>query len=246
VALTVLLVRIRAARRLEVSRVVESSPVLKKDWVLTQEALNLLLSCLDPDSARAAQKYENIRQGLITFFECRGSSFPEDHADETIDRVARRLAEGKEIYVENPASYFYGVARNVLKEHWESAHSVSAAIENFAASRTLSDDPHQTGVQQFERHQKEQRLEYLEHCLAELDAADRQLICEYYQGTTSIKIRNRKLLAQRLGIPMNALRIRALRVREKLEECVERQLQASRTDEISSGNPHSVEGKRIT
>ena len=209
--------------------------------MLTQEALRLLLACLDRDSVRAAQKYENIRHGLITFFECRGSAFPEDHADQTIDRVARRLAEGKEIYVENPASYFYGVARNVFKEHWESAHSVSASIEELAASRLPSHDPHQAGMHQLERRQEEQRLEYLEHCLAELAPADRQLIAEYYQGTTSVKIRNRKLLAQRLGIPMNALRIRALRVREKLEECVERRLKRWQMDETSSGNRHLEE-----
>ena len=33
---------------------------------------------------------------------------------------------------------------------------------------------------------------------------------------------NRKQLAGRLGIPMNALRIRALRIRERLEACVKR------------------------
>jgi RNA polymerase sigma factor (sigma-70 family) len=217
-------------------------PILKKDWVLTQEAFNLLLSCLDRDAARAAEKYENIRRGLITFFECRGSAFPEDCADETIDRVARRLAEGKEIYVENPASYFYGVARNVLKERRESGQSVSASLENFAASRALSEDPHQVGMQQMERHQAEQRLDCLELCLAELVPADRQLIGEYYQGTTGIKIRNRKRLARKLGIPINALRIRALRVREKLEECVKRRLERQQTHETSSGNPHSVQG----
>ena len=219
----------------------ERPPVLKKDWVLTQEAFNFLLSCLDRDSVRAAQKYENIRRGLITFFECRGSSFPEDHADETIDRVARRLAEGKEIYVENPASYFYGVARNVLKEHRESGKSVSASLDNFAASRTLSDDPEQAAVQHAEHHQADQRFEYLELCLGELAPADRQLIHEYYQGTTSIKIRNRKRLSQKLGIAINALRIRALRVREKLEECVERRPHHGQTDETSSGNSHSIE-----
>jgi len=194
---------------------VESRTGLKKDWVLTQDALKSLLACLDPDQERAGQKYEDIRRALITFFECRRSSSPEDHADETINRVARRLSEGKEIYVENPASYFYGVARNVLKEHWESVPAASGRLE-------LSHDPSRDDERQSEREQRERRLECLEQCLQRLIAQDRELIGTYYQGETSVKIQNRKSLAEKLGLPLNALRLRALRIREKLEDCVER------------------------
>ena len=41
---------------------------------------------------------------------------PEDCADETIDRVARRLAGGERIRTGDPISYFRGVARNVWHE----------------------------------------------------------------------------------------------------------------------------------
>jgi DNA-directed RNA polymerase specialized sigma24 family protein len=197
---------------LEWSFPVESSTSLKKHWILTQDAFRNLLACLDSDQERAGQKYENIRRGLITFFECRRSSSPEDHADETINRVARRLSEGKEIYVENPASYFYGIARNVLKEHWESPAPASSP-DNLAV------DPHDEG--EWERQRKEQRLECLERCLQSLARRDQELISAYYQGETSAKIQNRKSLAEKLGLPLNALRLRALRIREKLEECVE-------------------------
>jgi len=201
-----------------------SATHLKKNWVMTQDAFNLLLACLDHDQQRAGQKYEDLRRGLIVFFESRGSSSPQDLADDTINRVARRLAEGREIYVENPASYFYGVARNVLKEHWESAHPSSAALENLPPSKHPSSDPGRLELLQLERNQKERRLECLEHCLEALMPGDRQLIYEYYQGETGTKVQNRKTLADRIGIPLNALRIRALRIREKLEACVERRL----------------------
>lgn len=85
-------------------------PSLKKEWVLTREAFDKLLACLDRDRERAAEKYEEIRNALITFFEHRGCLSPQEYADETINRVARRLSEGKEIYANNAASYFYGVA----------------------------------------------------------------------------------------------------------------------------------------
>jgi RNA polymerase sigma factor (sigma-70 family) len=192
---------------------VESRTGLKKDWVLTQDALKRLLTCLDPDQERSAQKYEDIRRALITFFECRQSPSPEDHADETINRVARRLSEGKEIYVENPASYFYGVARNILKEQWEKLPAASAPLDLFH-------DPVRDSELHLEREQRERQLECLEHCLRGLTAKDRELIGEYYQGETGVKIQNRKSLAEKLGVPLNALRLRALRIREKLEDCV--------------------------
>jgi hypothetical protein len=46
------------------------------------------------------------------------------------------------------------------------------------------------------------------------------LITDYYKDEKRQKINNRLSLAERLGIPLNALRSRAQRVREKLEQCV--------------------------
>jgi hypothetical protein len=47
------------------------------------------------------------------------------------------------------------------------------------------------------------------------------LIIEYYQGERGTKIKNRKGLVERLGIPVNTLRMRALRLRERIRACVE-------------------------
>ena len=200
----------------------ESGTSLKKNWVLNQSAFKSLLACLDPDLERAGEKYENIRHALITFFECRRSASPEDLADETINRVARKLSEGKEIYVENPVSYFYGVARNVLKEHWESPMPAPTPLENIPPLKNPAHDPSRRHDEQLEREQRERQLECLEHCLNGLDAKDHELISTYYEGETSVKIQNRKALAERLGVPITALRLRALRIRERLEECVKR------------------------
>jgi hypothetical protein len=43
---------------------------------------------------------------------------------------------------------------------------------------------------------------------------------QYYQDEKRDKIDHRKGLAERLGIPLNALRSRAQRMRDRLEKCV--------------------------
>src|SRR5437763_14397266 len=78
---------------------------------LTSEAFSKLLDRLDSDRERAGEKYEELRRTLIKFFEWRGAPFPEDHTDETLNRVARKLDEGIEI--QNIGGYCYEVARLV-------------------------------------------------------------------------------------------------------------------------------------
>jgi RNA polymerase sigma factor (sigma-70 family) len=197
---------------------------LKKDWVLSREAFEVLLLNLDPDPERAGARYEHLRRALITFFEYRGSTAPEELTDDTMNRVARRLLEGQTMQAGHPAAYFYGVARNVLKEYWEASARSPRSLDSQPAATPRSPDPHQLQEQLAGRQLREERLEALERCLEQLAAKDRDLIGQYYLGETGVKIQNRRRLADRLGIALNALRIRALRIREKLEACVERRL----------------------
>ena len=44
----------------------EGPSFLKKDWVLTQDAFDVLLARLDPDAERAGRRYEEIRQAQRT------------------------------------------------------------------------------------------------------------------------------------------------------------------------------------
>ena len=53
-----------------------------------------------------------------------------------------------------------------------------------------------------------------------LPAENREMIVEYYQEEKRAKIDKRKVLAEQFGVPLNALRIRAHRIRAKLEDCV--------------------------
>lgn len=73
-----------------------------------------------------------------------------------------------------------------------------------------------------ESDETQERIDCLRQCLAALPQKSRELITEYYEGEGSAKINRRKKLAANLGMQLNALRIRACRLREKLEECMGR------------------------
>lgn len=180
-----------------------------RKWSLTQEAFDRLLACLADEREAAGEKYLEIRRNLIRFFEWRGCPFPEDHADETVNRVARRLSEGEEL--RTPSAYFIGVARLLVLEIVKARAKESQALEEIAFSTVEPVEP--TG--------DEPRIECLQQCLGTLSSENRQLILQYYQGEKSEKISNRKQLTTRLGVPLNTLRMRALRLRERLQGCVE-------------------------
>ena len=200
----------------------DGSTSRKKEWVLTREALDKLLACLDKNREQAASRYEIIRRKLMKYFECRRCCFPEDLADETINRVARKIFEGKEIWASDPANYFYGVARNVLKEYRAGLERELSLLE------ALPSPPCESALRQqemeFERNNLERQLACLEYCLEQLSPENRRIIMNYYQGEKGERIKNRKLIAERLGIPTNALRIRVHRIREKLEQSVAERL----------------------
>jgi DNA-directed RNA polymerase specialized sigma24 family protein len=53
-----------------------------------------------------------------------------------------------------------------------------------------------------------------------LSSENREIVTEYYQQDKKAKIDRRKMVAERLGITINALRIRAFRIRATLQECL--------------------------
>ena len=186
-----------------------AAPAPRRNWALTQEAFDKLLTSFGEDRDSAAKKYLEIRNNVVRFFEWRGCPFPEDHADETINRVAKRLAEGEAI--ENPSGYCMGVARMLLLEINKERAREQRAMGEMAYSQVAPSDASES----------EKHIECLRSCLQGLPADSRELIVEYYQGEKGTKIKNRKNLVERFGIPVNTLRMRALRLREKIRACVE-------------------------
>jgi RNA polymerase sigma factor (sigma-70 family) len=181
-----------------------------KDWELTAESFNLLLDWLDADRDLAAQKYEDIRRRLIVLFEARGCATAEDLADETINRVARRLPAMVASYVGSPAPYFYTVARRLYLEQAEKQCVPLPA--DFAETRRAADG---------EGDGLEEVYECLEKCLGELEPETRELVVLYYLKEKQDGIDFRKALAERMGLAVNALRIRMHRARARLHACLD-------------------------
>src|SRR5687767_2666855 len=73
-----------------------------------------LLARLSTDESKAAAEYECLRRRLLVYFQGRGCSTSDACADETLDRVGRRLAQGERI--DHVARYTYGVARRIATE----------------------------------------------------------------------------------------------------------------------------------
>ncbi len=177
--------------------------------VLTKESLEKLLLWLDEDRKHAGEKYETLRLGLVRFFEWRGCVFPEDHADETIDRVARKIVQGEE--VRNIHSYSAGVARFVFLEIVKEREKQQAALRQLPVDPVREETPDSSNDAQ---------LECLLGCLQSLPPESYRLIMTYYQDTGQNKIAARKKLAQELGVSQHTLRMRLQRLRAKVEECV--------------------------
>jgi DNA-directed RNA polymerase specialized sigma24 family protein len=192
----------------------DGGPRARKPQGLTHEELEALLAQLDPDRERAGERYENIRCRLIRLFEWRGCSAPEDLADETINRAARRMAEGVELRSSDPYGYFCGIAHLLYKEELRRSSKEHRVLESGELPLPIV-FPEGEEVE-------DHRLECLRRCLESLPPEQRALVLRYHQGENNI--RHRRSLSEELGLPLNALRIRVHRVRRKLEACLRERL----------------------
>lgn len=179
----------------------------KKLHVLEQDEFDQLLIWLDPDPQRAGLAYEKIRRRLIAILASRGCVSAEELADETIDRVARRVIDIRDAYVGDQDIYFLGVMNNVHHEY----------LKRPLLSRMPDGDD---GAEA-----KENTHRCLDRCLDNLTNRSRQMIERYYSEDRQAKISLRKRIAEELGISVGTLRLRALRIREKLQVCIEQCLQ---------------------
>ncbi|HET9711148.1 MAG TPA: sigma-70 family RNA polymerase sigma factor [Pyrinomonadaceae bacterium] len=187
----------------------------KTKWILTQDALEKLLNSFSPDRDQAAADYELMRRKLVRFFEWRGIDAADDHTDETINRVARRIDEGQAI--DNLKSYFYGVARMVYLEALRDREHAPIALDD------AIQDLRKEITQEIEQ---DPRVVCLDRCLESLPPQNRYLIVNFYEEEKRAKIELRQDLADKFQISINALRIRAHRIRVNLEECITTCLQA--------------------
>jgi DNA-directed RNA polymerase specialized sigma24 family protein len=186
--------------------------------------LNRLLPRLDADPAVAWEKYRGLHSRLTKFFEWNHYASPEELAEDVLDRVARK-PENEQI--RDVSEFVIGVARNVLREAYKKSRRVSHIEDSPGGEESLAEnrDREEEIVSGIDR---QNRLEALRQCLDGLKPADQSLALDYYSAEEEKQKVHRQKLATAAGLTMIALRVRANRLRDKLEKCVSSDLEARR------------------
>jgi DNA-directed RNA polymerase specialized sigma24 family protein len=189
---------------------------LKKHLAPSRAAFRQFLSWLDEGVDSGGEKYVDMRRRLAVYFDRRNCFSADDLADETLNRVARRLEEEGTISDTVPARYCYIVARFVFLEHIRQTRHGHVRLDERSGDPVLP----ATGSSDPDVAVRQALLDGLDRCLQQLKAQDRELILEYYRGEQRVKIERRRELAAGLRLTMNAVSIRACRIRDKLETCL--------------------------
>jgi DNA-directed RNA polymerase specialized sigma24 family protein len=158
-----------------------------------------LLAILDPNPAQAEGKYQELYQKLVLYFEWNRRPEPQDLAQETLRRGFTRLQEGQTITADKPESYFYGIARNLVREGW-SARVIEQLgdLEPFPTPAT------------FHNLTREEQLVFLKECLRDLSKNELRMLVAYLEGEG-------EAWARKAGIPPATIRTRVHRIRKRLE-----------------------------
>jgi DNA-directed RNA polymerase specialized sigma24 family protein len=179
---------------------------------LTQEEFDIFLSKLHPDRESAGEEYILLWQKLFIFFQSRSCLSADELVDETINRVAKKIAGGEE--PRNISAYCHGFAKNVWLEYLKNPGTNRGPLEEIPPTPSIGID---------EIHRKERQKRFSE-CLKELPIDDARLLIEYWCHEDRPNRDFRKEMAERLKISPTALRIRIYRIKSKVDECVKKRL----------------------
>jgi DNA-directed RNA polymerase specialized sigma24 family protein len=197
-----------------------------------------LLLRLDTDRESAGQKYERLRRKLIKFFEWSRCFPAEDLADETLDRVARRV--GRED-VGRVLPFAWGVANHVRRESGRRTRRLVALPD--LPGREVPRPEEDVESDLHDRLLNELRVRCLEACLRRLAPEDRDLFLAYYEARED-RSAHRLRLAAAAGLTIQGLRVRVNRLREKLEGCVSRGIAPPAARPGLPGFPRPGRGRR--
>ena len=184
---------------------------MTRDSALPPESFEQILSWLNSDRDVAVSMYLQLRDDLAKIFTMNRCSDPEWLTDETFDRVAKKVFDLRQTYEGDPRLYFYGVARNLIKEDLKRVKTHASLVEL----------EHRAQDVEVKEETADLREECLHSCLEELSAEKRDLILNYYAKEKQAKIDHRAELARRLNTSLETLRVRVHRIRNSLEKCIE-------------------------
>lgn len=190
---------------------------LKRNWNPTPEAFAQLLAWLDEGTDSHGERYLATRRRLVSYFARKNCRTPDDLADETLNRVARRLQEEGGITEAPPAQFCYITARFVFLEH---LRSFDRKVTDLSGGSEGAQRIEPSTPATFDVEATTSEMDCLERCLQQLPLGDRDLLLSYYSGDGRARIDGRKAMAERLSMTVNALTIKASRLRAKLETCV--------------------------
>lgn len=193
---------------------------LREEPLLTELAFTRLLEWLDEGTESHGERYLEMRRRLVSYFDRRDRPHADELADETLNRIGRTLEQTGAIATRPAARYCYVVARFVLLEDIRRGRRQVPLEHNWHGD--VSTRHNISLVEQPEEHlvAREQRLDCLDRCLEQLRPDQRDLVIEYYRDAQRQRIDRRRQLAAKLGISMNALGIRACRIRDALMTCM--------------------------
>lgn len=184
---------------------------MKNRYELGQSEFDALLKLFSDNREEAGKKYEDVRNGLVRFFQFKGCHDPESLADDAINRVASKLDTFDFSRNINPTAFFYGFATNILAEYRRTSNKEVCIEQAQLAAETAN----------AEDDLEDNRTFCLQECMAKLNVKDRELIVKYFASEGRDKIERRREICDELGLSTVALHTRIFRLKTRLKACIE-------------------------
>jgi len=175
--------------------------------------LNRLLARLDPDPEIAWQKYDELRQKLVAYFEGFGYHAEcNELADEVLDRISKKPDDYQ---IDDLPILALGIARNIRKEV-SRKQTRTVHLETADAWPLNEPGPENKIIHKID---EDRRVQCFIKCMQGLTRDERKMLLAYYPDEHCKVEELRSRLAEELEISKGTLAKRAARLRSELESC---------------------------